>query len=279
MRRFFFVQNFYNRIEGLEPIPPLRKTGPYGYDSVPRYRPVQRVTVPTGLGITAEFQYLRMQTDRPLKSTCPGPLTLSIHIQLRPNDIYEGDRLALCWDLVPAVNQELKALVDAGADYIQLDEPAAAILSGSVEDYVKLLNASLEGVEAKLALHVCFGNLLSRPRGKRSYKWLFPTLLEVNCHQFVFEYANREMAEIDHWAEVGLDREVACGVVDVKSFYLETPEEVAERILLCARYISVDRLSAVPDCGLSGIPRWLAAEKLNRLVAGTLLARQQLGVA
>jgi 5-methyltetrahydropteroyltriglutamate--homocysteine methyltransferase len=141
-----------------------------------------------------------------------------------------------------------------------------------------MFNACVEGVRAKIAYHVCFGNLLSRPRGKRSYRWMFPALREVRCQQFVFEYANREMAEIEDWKELGVDREVACGVVDVKSFYLETPEDVAERLEQCARVIPLERLSAVPDCGFFPVPRWLAFEKLKRLVAGTRLARQRLGV-
>ena len=144
---------------------------------------------------------------------------------------------------------------------------------------MELLNACTEGVDAKLALHVCFGNLMSRPRGPRSYRPLFPALLEVNCRQFVFEYANRELAEIDLWSEIETDREVACGVIDVKSFHLESPDEVADRIVSCSRHVPVERLSAVPDCGFSGVPRWLAAEKLKRLAAGTILARQRLGLA
>ena len=87
------------------------------------------------------------------------------------------------------------------------------------------------------------------------------------------------MAEIEDWKELGVDREVACGVVDVKSFYLEPPEEVAERLVLCAKYIPVDKLSAVPDCGFFPVPRWLAFEKLKRLAAGAALARKKLGVA
>jgi len=279
MRRFFFVQTFYGRMEGLEPVEPLRKTGLYAYDSTPRYRPLQKIKVPRGLGIVEDFRYLKTQTDRPVKATVPGPVTLSIHVQTRPGDAYDNDRLALCWDLVPAVNAELKALAAAGADYIQVDEPSAAIVPGQIDEYVKMFNACVDGVTAKIAYHVCFGNLLSRPRGKRSYRWMFPALAATRCQQFVFEYANREMAEIEDWSEVGVDREVACGVVDVKSFYLEPPEEVAERIVHCARHIPVDKLSAVPDCGFFPVPRWLAAEKLRRLVAGTQLARRQLGVA
>ncbi len=256
MRRFFFVQTFYGKMEGLEMLEPLRKTGLYAYDSVPRYRP----------------------TDKPVKATCPGPVTLSIHVQTRPGDAYNNDRLALCWDLVPAVNAELKALAAAGADWIQVDEPSAAIVPGQAPEYVKMFNACIEGVKAKIGYHVCFGNLLSRPRGKRSYRWLFPALLETKCQQFVFEYANREMAEIEMWREVGVDRDVACGVVDVKSFYMETPEDVAERVHRCLEYIPAERLSLVPDCGFFPVPRWVAFEKLKRLVAGTKLVRQQLGL-
>ena len=278
MRRFFFVQTFYARMDGLEPVEPLRKTGLYAYDSAPRYRPRQRITVPHGLGVVEEFRYLKTQTAKPVKATCPGPVTLSIHVQLRPGDAYANDRLALCWDFVPAINAELRALVEAGADYIQIDEPSAAIVPGQIGEYVKMFNACVEGVRARIAYHVCFGNLLSRPRGKRSYRWMFPALLDTRCQQFVFEYANREMAEIEHWKEIGVDRDVACGVVDVKSFYMESPEDVAERLELCAKYIPVERLSAVPDCGFFPVPRWVAFEKLKRLAAGTRLARQRLGL-
>jgi 5-methyltetrahydropteroyltriglutamate--homocysteine methyltransferase len=102
-------------------------------------------------------------------------------------------------------------------------------------------------------------------------------VLEVKCDQFVFEYANREMAEIEMWKEVGVDREVACGVVDVKSFYMETPEDVAERVRLCLASIPAEKLSLVPDCGFFPVPRWVAAEKLKRLAAGAAVARREIG--
>src|SRR5258706_4014109 len=276
MRRFFFVQTFYAKMDGLEPVEPLRKTGLYAYDSTPRYRPLQRIKVPSGLGVVEEFRYLKTQTDRPVKATCPGPVTLSIHVQLRPGDAYGNDRLALCWDFVPAINAELRALVDAGADWIQIDEPSAAIVPGQIGEYVKMFNACVEGVKAKIGYHVCFGNLLSRPRGKRSYRWMFPHLLDCRCDQFVFEYANREMAEIEMWKEIGVDLEVGCGVVDVKSFYMETPEDVAERVRLLLASIPAERLSLVPDCGFFPVPRWVAFEKLKRLAAGARLARADL---
>src|SRR5207253_7795097 len=94
--------------------------------------------------------------------------------------------------------------------------------------------------------------------------------------QFVFEYANREMAEIEMWKEISVDRDIACGVVDVKSFYMETPEDVAERVRLRLEHIPAERLSLVPHCGFFAVPRWVAFEKLKRLAEGAVLARKPL---
>jgi len=276
MRRWYFVQSFYKRMEGIASDPPLRKVGLYGYDTPPRYHTTGKVTVPDGLGIVEEFKYTKTHTTRPIKVTCPGPLTITIH--LRPSEGY-ADRVELAWEFARVINAELKALVEAGADYIQLDEPSFAVIPGSVGDWVELYNACVEGVDAKLALHVCFGNLGSRPRGKRTYRWMFPELLEARADQLVFEYANREMSEIDLWKEFSVDRELGAGVIDIKSFYVETPDDVAERIRQILEYVPAEKLYISPDCGFFQLPRWLSYLKLEAMVAGTKIVRSELGLA
>ena len=119
MRRWYFVQSFYRRMLGLVDEPPLRKVGLYGYDTPQRYRVVERLTVPNGLGIVEEFEYTKNRTHHAIKVTCPGPLTLTIHI--RPGEVYKS-RLDLAWDFAEVINAELKALVAAGADFIQLED-------------------------------------------------------------------------------------------------------------------------------------------------------------
>ena len=96
MRRWYFVQSFTKRMTGIVEEPPLRKTGLYGYDSPPRYRAVERVTFPSGLGIVEEFRFTKANTDRPIKVTCPGPVTMTIHV--RPGNAYKS-RLDLSWQL------------------------------------------------------------------------------------------------------------------------------------------------------------------------------------
>ncbi len=275
MRRWYFVQGFYQRMEGLVLQPELRKVGVYGYDMPPRYRPVERITVPDGLGIVEEFRYARQIATKPLKVTCPGPLTLGIHVQLHNDSMYK-DRLELSWEFAQVVNQELKALVHEGAEFIQVDEPSYAIIPGTAKDYLALYNAAVDGVQAKIALHVCFGNLGSRPRGPRRYAPLFPDFHDARADQFVLEFANREMKEIEQLKEFCGDREVGLGVVDIKSFYVEPAEEIAARIREALQYIDADKVFINPDCGFFQLPRWLAVQKLRRMVEATDLVRKEL---
>jgi 5-methyltetrahydropteroyltriglutamate--homocysteine methyltransferase len=92
--------------------------------------------------------------------------------------------------------------------------------------------------------------------------------------------ASREFAEIELIGELakrGID--VAVGVIDVKSYYIETPADVAERVRRCLQYAPAERLSFAPDCGLSQTARWAARQKLANLVQGVAIVRKELGVA
>jgi 5-methyltetrahydropteroyltriglutamate--homocysteine methyltransferase len=181
-------------------------------------------------------------------------------------------------DLAAIVNTELQALAAAGAELIQIDEPNFVMLrAADPRQCVELFNRTIEGVRAKLALHVCFGNLHNNSFATpREYRRLFPALLDARCDQLVLEFANREMAEIDLMKEVG-DREVAVGVIDVKAYRTETAEDVAARLRLALQHVAPERLWVVPDCGLWETPRAAAVAKLRAMVAGTRLIRRELG--
>jgi 5-methyltetrahydropteroyltriglutamate--homocysteine methyltransferase len=86
----------------------------------------------------------------------------------------------------------------------------------------------------------------------------------------VLEFANREMAEVAILGEItDAGRDVAAGVIDVKNYHLETPEEVAERVdTVLAAGVPPERLTLVPDCGFSQTARWATVAKLRALVAG-----------
>ncbi|MBI3090265.1 MAG: methionine synthase [Candidatus Tectomicrobia bacterium] len=273
LRRSGFFHGFYPRFAGLDPLPPRRRVGLPSYDTQERWRVRERLGVPRGLGIVEEFTFARAHTSKPLKVACPGPLTFTILLEL--NDVYPH-HFAAAEEIAPAVNAELRALVAAGADFIQIDEPSFVTMPGELTEWVRLFNRVVEGVQAKIALHVCFGNLGSRPRGKRTWRRIFPALLEARVDQFVLEFANREMSEIELWKEWGSDKELGAGLVDVKSCYIERPEDVAERIRQALRYVAPEKLTVNPDCGFLAMPRWIAYRKLVAMVQGTRLVRREL---
>jgi 5-methyltetrahydropteroyltriglutamate--homocysteine methyltransferase len=90
------------------------------------------------------------------------------------------------------------------------------------------------------------------------------------------EMASREFAEIELISSVARRMDAAVGIVDVKSYYLETPQDIADRVRLCLKHATPERLVFAPDCGLSQTARWAAKQKLANLVRGVQLVRTEL---
>src|SRR5262249_11578647 len=148
------------------------------------------------------------------------------------------DKETLLADLVGIVNAECRALVDAGADFIQIDEPHSGMDAGSAPQFAAGVNRAVEGVRAKIAGPASFGNLYGRPfQGVRDYRNIYPAVPELRAAQVVLEYANRGMEDLAMWREVAGDKELGAGVVDVKAFKAESAAEVAERIRAVLRYV------------------------------------------
>ena len=89
--------------------------------------------------------------------------------------------------------------------------------------------------------------------------------------------ASREFAELEVIGQIAAVKDVAVGIVDVKSYYLETPADIAERVRSCLRHAPAERLAFAPDCGLSQTARWAARQKLANMVAGVRIVRRELG--
>jgi 5-methyltetrahydropteroyltriglutamate--homocysteine methyltransferase len=140
----------------------------------------------------------------------------------------------------------------------------------------RLFNMATEGVKAKLAFHICFGNRFGRSRFPRSYEPYFPGVLEARAEQFVLEFAGRELSEVDLWKKHGDGRELGAGVVDVKGFQEETAESVATRIRRVLQVCPAEKLTLNPDCGFGWSPRYMCNQKLRGLAAGAALVRAEL---
>ncbi len=276
MRRVgFFTAEFYGHLTGLRELPARRKVGVISHDQRESYSAEAAIDAPRGLGLLEEWNYVRTRTRRPIKMTCPGPYTLAGRIQ--PGGAYK-DRIEVAYRLAEIINADLRRLVEAGVTFIQLDEPSYAVhaLKNSPAEFVNLFNATVRGVSAKIGVHLCFGNFVGRPVAKRVYRPLFPAILDMHADQFALEFANREMAEYDLWKEFPNDKELAVGVIDVKNSYVETAQDVAERIRPFLKVVDPARLTITPDCGFSQTARYVARAKLKAMVEGTEIVRREL---
>jgi 5-methyltetrahydropteroyltriglutamate--homocysteine methyltransferase len=273
-RRQRFVFELFDALEGLERLPVQRRLGVPGYDRAPRFRRISRIKASKGLGTVAEFETLKRRVPHmPLKIALPGPLTFAAFISA------EGEAVSdLFGELGALVRQEIDALVSAGCNYIQLDEPGLTIAPYglSLDAAASAINGVLANVPASTAVHVCFGNNAGRPFADRRLSRLVPALRKLKCKQLMLEFANREMAEIELLKPLSEQFSVAAGVIDVKNFYVETADDVAQRVTRCLAFVSPEKLIVTADCGFSALPRHLARAKMRAMTAGARLVRDKL---
>ena len=286
--RLDFNLSFYGFLHGLElEGASPRRFGPPAHDQRGKHRVVGELRAPRGLGAVEEFKRLQRlapanrHQDSPvtLKASVPGPYTLSG--RLVPNGQY-ADRYALTEALLPIVSAELKALVEAGCREITVDEPSMSCYAHREDPkrFVDIFNRTVAPVagRCRLSTHLCFGNFKGRAVGLRRYAPMFPTFLDMTIDEVHLEMASREFSEIAIIGEIARKMDVAVGIIDVKSYYIEPPEEVAARVRLCLQHAPADRLSFAPDCGLSQTARWAAKQKLANMVAGVKIVRAELNL-
>jgi 5-methyltetrahydropteroyltriglutamate--homocysteine methyltransferase len=275
MQRVDFNLGFYDYLEGIKPLPRERLWGAPGHDQRSRYVARSPIHAPRGLGTLEELARLRTWYTGPIKVPVPGPYTLAGCI--RGGDIYR-DRAGVTEALVPIVNAELKGLVGAGVEFIQLDEPSFACHPDQPDVFVDVVNRTVEGVECYISMHMCFGNYRARAVAHRSYRGVIEHAARTRVHQLALEFASREMSEVELLDKLCEDMDVAVGLIDVKNTWIEPPELVVERLGLVLRHVAPERVSITPDCGFSQTPRAVSRAKAGALAEGARRVRRARGL-
>ena len=267
LRRDNMIDYFAGRLPGVQIDHASKKFYYDFFDSVVRGK------LPTApLGLVDDFKFLRRFTERPTKFSVTGPHSLVRRIR---NEYYPSEE-AFALDIARVMNLELRELVKAGATYLQIDEPYYSGFPEDVRWGVKVLNVLTEGVDAKIGLHICYGNRYGKPTWEGSYRYLFPAILDARVQQLTLEFARRGEEDVALFREFKAPFELGLGVIDVKSPTVETPDMVAERIRKALEIVPAERLYVNPDCGCLHLPRDVAFAKLCAMVEGTRLVRKEL---
>lgn len=205
-------------------------------------------------------------SSRPVKFTLPGPLT----IMDTTADCFYNDRPKLNAALAETVNKEILALVDAGCQYIQVDEP---LFAREVDDALAFGMEGLErcfhGVPKSVTrvVHMCCGypdhidDADYKKADPNSYHRLADAIEAAAFDQISIEDAHccNNLVLLDKLKT----KTVIFGAVAIASSRVETVDEVEARLREALTHIDRDRLVVAPDCGLGLLTPELAEAKLK----------------
>jgi len=268
MRRESYSNRFATALEGVDVDNPGTALDRSGHPNpVPRI--VGRIRRRHAVEVR-DVAFLRANTNRRIKITVPGAFTMAQQAQ---NDFYK-DEVELAMDYAAAVNEEIKDLFTAGADVVQIDEPYMQARPAKARQYgVQVLNRALSGVTGTTAVHICFGYaaiIHQRPRG---YSFL-PELEDADVQQISIETAQ---SHLDCSVLAALPSKIIMlGVLDLSDMSVERPAIVADRIRRALPHVDANRIVVAPDCGLKYLPRDIAFAKMQAMVEGALLVRNEL---
>jgi 5-methyltetrahydropteroyltriglutamate--homocysteine methyltransferase len=249
MRRNEMIEYFMHRIEGAA-FPGRVKVWGHNYFDKPA---VTDEVAYDEEWLVSEYEFSRSVADHPVKVPITGPYTLA---RFSFDEVYE-DTEELTYELADLVRQEVENLVDAGANYIQIDEPALAQVPGDHAIVGESLEVITENVpeDVRVGLHVCYGD----------YSRIYPEVLEFPIDEFDLELANGDFGQLDVFKNPAFTKDFAMGVVDAHDADVESVAEIKANIRKALEVVPPERLTVSPDCGVKLLPREIAYRKMENM--------------
>ncbi len=240
-------------------------------------RVVEQLRRPRSVLVEA-LRFMKQHTTKPVKVTLPGPMTIADTVA----DEYYGDRRKLAGELARLVNEEACELVENGCDVVQFDEPCFNIYLDAVEEWgIQALEQCAQGVQAKTAVHICYGYGIpavvewkSKNTDWGHYARTLPLLRTSTIDMISVECAASGVDPAVLAEAKGKDLMV--GVIDVGTEEVETRETVAARIRTALQYVTPEHLYPCTDCGMIPRSRTAARGKMQALADGAWLVRAEL---
>lgn len=218
----------------------------------------------------AEVTFARTVTDRPLKVAVVGPFTAFTRVF---NEHYHTDREAVL-AFARALNTELMALQEAGADILQIDEPLVHQRLSAAENVItEAINVAVQGIFVPTIVHVCYGyvNYIASATASPTYERCLSLVADSNATAISLAYQLPEHAPTI--LKACRDKHVLPGVLDLNSQAPEDVDRVEARIRGALNVVPAERLHPSVDCGMWFLPRDVAADKIRALGEATARVR------
>jgi len=219
--------------------------------------------------VVRAFEFLKANTRRVPKVTIPAPNCVHYYTGGKLG-YYANDRERFWGDLVGAYRQELGALVDAGARYIQLDDTSIAFICDPqhreyvrswgedpmrlLETYAQRINQTIAGLapEVTITLHQCRGNREGNWAAEGGYEPVAEVLFNrINVAGYFLEYDTARAGGFEPLRLLPKGKRAVLGLVSTKSARLETADELMRRLDQAAKVAPLERLALSPQCGFA----------------------------
>jgi 5-methyltetrahydropteroyltriglutamate--homocysteine methyltransferase len=251
---------FAERMPGFAISNPVRSYGNRYYRKPIAVGPIRRKKP-----LTVDWwKFAQSQTSRPVKGMLTGPYTM---MDWSFNEHYPS-REAMTMDLAEAIREEAFALQEAGAKYIQIDEPAVSVRPEELSLAVRAFGRVTEGLKAKTITHICYGD----------FDLIYPAMLDLPVDQIDLEMANSRYDLLDRFRAHPFTKEIGYGVLDVHSHRVETKDEIKEGIRRGLEVLKPEQMYVDPDCGLKTRTVDEAFAKLEVMVQAVREIREEKGI-
>lgn len=210
------------------------------------------------------FKYAQSLTDKPVKGMLTGAYTMC---DWSFNTFY-NTRREVVLAFAQLLHDEVKDLEDAGARFIQIDEPAISTRPEELGIALEAMEIVTAGIRAKTISHICYGD----------FQTIYPEILNLAVDQLDLEFANSGYSNLDVFKTPKFSKEIAYGVLDIHSHRIESVEEIVEGIRKGMAIFDVDKMTIDPDCGLKTRTAEEAELKLRNMVAAVRQVNSELGI-
>lgn len=261
MARGDMVAYFAEQLEGMEIGGLVRSYGNRYY-----HKPIIKEKVRWVRPMTLEmWEFAQRLTDKPVKGMLTGPYTMVEWSFIEGYDTRRDAVLAMA----EAIHREARVLDEAGARYIQIDEPALSTRLEDLDLAIEAMGIVTDGLKAHTITHICYGDFAS----------VYPRFFDLPVRQFDLEMANSGYDLVDLFKRgIPNEKEIAWGVIDVHSHLIESEDDVVRGIRLGLEVLPPQRLYIDPDCGLKTRTPEEAEQKLRVMMKAVHRVRRELGL-
>ena len=273
-RRMYYMSRLISSLAGIDPA--HSNLANVSEDTVDDAKPT--VVGPISRAESFSFQdleFLKNHTDRRVKMTLPGPMTV---LKVIADKHYHDDR-ALAFAIAQVLREEMLDLQTAGCDVIQLDEAFAKTYP---EDFCEwgreAMDAAFDGIHSTTCVHICFGYRQSsdtptqrEPKQIERLRSILPEIGRCKAKQLAFECTCSGI-DLNMLNSLPPDKTIVYGSVHNACNIVENPIDIATRLRHAREVFGPGRIWTAPDCGLVWLPPDVARAKLKAMVLGARLA-------